>query len=146
MGREVDDLVNEIRSKGTLVERLDQCRQIIVKLCSQNRRPKMSIPVSSDDEDMFMIVTLADAIKELNVLKIGDRVKVIKWEIYNGEIGTVVSTYRPVARYMKPGFDILSIIGVSLDCGILLETGDFTCFEKLVRREDVINSNSRENT
>jgi len=38
---------------------------MIRKMCAEGRSPKMSIPVQWNDEDIFIITTIADALKEL---------------------------------------------------------------------------------
>jgi len=60
------ELENEIR-KTPLLERLAKCREMIGKMCSERRPPKMTIPVQWYDEDIFISITLKDAIAELSL-------------------------------------------------------------------------------
>ena len=62
------DLEAEVR-QAPLIERLEKVHTIIGELCAEGRSPRMSIPVRSDDEDFFAVVTLQDAIYELKVLR-----------------------------------------------------------------------------
>ncbi len=48
-----------------LPERLKMSRRMVAKMCSETRPPKMSIPPSADDEDMFICQTLADAMETI---------------------------------------------------------------------------------
>lgn len=61
-------LDNQIREMP-LLERLDKSRQIIGKLCSEGRPPKMTVPVQAYDEDIFMSVSIKDAMDELARLR-----------------------------------------------------------------------------
>ncbi len=52
----------EARVRDTpLTERLEKCKSLIGQMCSQDRPPKMSIPVQWDDEDFFISTTINDA-------------------------------------------------------------------------------------
>lgn len=57
-----DELKQRVRESGTLIERLESCRERIGKMCSQGRPPHMTIPVQWDDDDFFISTTLQDAI------------------------------------------------------------------------------------
>lgn len=48
-----------------LLDRLNQCRDRIGKMCSERRGPRMCIPVNWDDDDFFISVTLEDAAEAL---------------------------------------------------------------------------------
>jgi hypothetical protein len=56
----LDELKARVR-ETPLVDRLDQARTMISKMCKEGRPPKMSIPVQHDDEDFFISTTLEDA-------------------------------------------------------------------------------------
>ena len=43
-----------------LCDRITMCQVMIGKMCTEGRPPKMSIPAQWDDEDFFIITTLAD--------------------------------------------------------------------------------------
>ncbi len=58
-----EDLEKRVRDSGSLIERLDKCHEMIGKMCSEGRPPKMTIPVQWHDEDFFIAVTLQDAIR-----------------------------------------------------------------------------------
>lgn len=58
----MEEICNEIR-KVPLADRLNKSRQIIGKLASEGRYPKMSIPVQPTDEDVFISTTLLDALE-----------------------------------------------------------------------------------
>ena len=55
-------LEQQVRESGTLIERLQECRERIGKMCKEGRPPKMTIPVQWYDDDFFIGVTLQDAI------------------------------------------------------------------------------------
>jgi hypothetical protein len=55
----LDKLQAEVR-ETPLSERLERCRSMIGKMCSEGRPPKMSIPVRSEDEDFFISTTIQD--------------------------------------------------------------------------------------
>lgn len=57
-----EDLQNRIR-EIPLLERLDKCLEMLGKMCSELRPPKMSIPVQWYDEDEYISTTLQDAKK-----------------------------------------------------------------------------------
>lgn len=61
----VYELEKRVRESGTLIERLEECRRRIGKMCSEGRPPKMTIPVHPTDDDFFISVTLKDAIDAL---------------------------------------------------------------------------------
>lgn len=48
-----------------LVERLERCRELVGEMSRQGRPPRMSIPVSHTDEDVFITTTIEDAISAL---------------------------------------------------------------------------------
>ena len=48
-----------------LTERLKQAQEMIGKMCSELRCPKMSIPVRWNDEDFFISTTIKDALEIL---------------------------------------------------------------------------------
>ena len=56
---------DQIRSSGSLIERLEMCRRRIAKLTAERSAPKITIPPRWDDDDMFICCTLVDAIKAL---------------------------------------------------------------------------------
>lgn len=60
-----DEIREAIRQSAPLLDRLDECRARIGKMCSQRRPPKMSIPVHWSDDDMFICDTIQDAIDVL---------------------------------------------------------------------------------
>ena len=62
----LEKLEKRVRDSDALGTRLRKCHQVIGKMCSEGRPPKMSIPIQWDDEDFFIGVTLQDAIRELN--------------------------------------------------------------------------------
>lgn len=46
-----------------LIERLRTASVMIGRMCTERRPPKISIPVQPYDEDIFISVTLADAVE-----------------------------------------------------------------------------------
>lgn len=56
----LEQLHAEIRATP-LPERLKRCQDIIGKMCSEGRPPRMSIPPQATDEDFLITVTLEDA-------------------------------------------------------------------------------------
>jgi len=67
-----EELENQVRDSGSLIERLDKCHEMIGKMCKEGRPPKMTIPVQWHDEDFFISVTLQDAIAAQQVLQPAD--------------------------------------------------------------------------
>ena len=51
-----------------LLERLTQAQTMIGKMCAEGRYPRMSVPVRATDEDVFISLTLQDAIKLIEQL------------------------------------------------------------------------------
>ena len=51
-----------------LLERLDKSQDMIAKMCSEGRPPKMSIPLQWDDDDCYISQTLKDAGEVINNL------------------------------------------------------------------------------
>jgi len=60
-----EELKAQVR-ETPLRERLEQIREMIGKMCSEGRPPKMTIPVQWNDEDFFISVTIQDAIDRLD--------------------------------------------------------------------------------
>ncbi len=60
------DLVNDVRSSDSLTNRLKQCQAIITDMTANRRYPRISIPPQWYDEDIFIIVTIGDAVEALN--------------------------------------------------------------------------------
>ena len=58
---ELEAIVREM----PLRDRLERCRSMVGKMCSEGRPPKMTIPVQWDDEDFFMSTTLKDALEAI---------------------------------------------------------------------------------
>lgn len=66
-------LEKQVRESGTLIERLQECRERIGKMCKEGRPPKMTIPVQWYDDDFFISITLQDAIRaQQSVERMGD--------------------------------------------------------------------------
>lgn len=63
-----EELEKQIR-EIYLVPRLKLCTKMIGKMCAGRRPPKMSIPVQWDDEDIFIITTIKDAIAKMEALE-----------------------------------------------------------------------------
>ncbi len=62
---------NELLGKLRLIpleERLNACRVLVAKMCSEARPPRMTIPVRWDDEDFFICNTVKDAVEMLKYL------------------------------------------------------------------------------
>lgn len=59
-----EDLESRIR-ETPLVERLQKAQELIGQMCKEGRPPKMTIPARAYDEDLFIVTTLQDAVKEL---------------------------------------------------------------------------------
>lgn len=58
----------EIR-RTPLGDRLRQCWERVELMCQQRRGPKISRPPRATDDDLLLIVTLADAISHIDVLE-----------------------------------------------------------------------------
>ncbi|MCP5018890.1 MAG: hypothetical protein GY938_26980 [Ketobacter sp.] len=61
-----EDLVNEVRSSNSLANRLKQCQKIVTVMTVKQRGPRISIPPQWYDEDIFISVTIEDAVEALN--------------------------------------------------------------------------------
>lgn len=61
----IEQIENEIR-EAPLLERLGRCVDMIGAMCAEVRPPAMSIPVRAEDEDLFVVTTLKDAIAAIN--------------------------------------------------------------------------------
>ena len=73
-----------------LLERLKQAQTMIGKMCAEGRYPKMSVPVQAMDEDVYISLTLRDAIKLIEQLT---------WEI------NAVSDYLDMERKKPNGME-----------------------------------------
>jgi hypothetical protein len=58
-------LKDMIRSSGNLSERLEQSLRRISKMCIEGRPPRMTIPPEWADDDVFICLTIEDAIAAL---------------------------------------------------------------------------------
>ena len=59
----------KIRGFGSLVERLQECNRRVRRMCVTGKPPKMSIPASWNDDDVFISTTIKDAIAELSKIE-----------------------------------------------------------------------------
>jgi hypothetical protein len=64
-----EELEGIVEESGPLLERLEQCRSLIGRMCSEHRPPKMTIPVQWYDEDFYINTTLRDTAAELARLR-----------------------------------------------------------------------------
>lgn len=71
MSDSLDKLHSAIR-QTPLLERLTQAQTMISKMCADGRPPKMSVPVRPCDEDVFISLTLGDAVA---------MIKQLTWEV-----------------------------------------------------------------
>lgn len=55
-----------------LLDRLEQARRMIGRMCADGRYPRMSVPVQATDEDVYISLTLGDAVA---------CIKQLTWEI-----------------------------------------------------------------
>src|SRR5258706_16091621 len=78
-----EELERIVIESGSLIERLKECQKRIGKMCSEERPPKMTIPVQWNDDDFFISTTLQDAITILLNLQITPPMKY--WQ--HGETG-----------------------------------------------------------
>lgn len=69
-----EEYEQRVRDSDLLEVRLDKCHTMIGNMCKERRPPKMTIPLQWSDEDFYISVTIADAIKELGRLR-GERDK-----------------------------------------------------------------------
>ena len=60
----MDQLREEVRATGSLVVRLERCLTKVGAIAS-GRDMRMTVPPRSDDDDIFLAVTLADAVEAL---------------------------------------------------------------------------------
>lgn len=58
-------LERRARESGGLLERLEESRRRIGKMCSERRGPRMTIPVNWADDDFFICLAIEDAIAAL---------------------------------------------------------------------------------
>lgn len=58
-------LEQRARDSGSLLERLQDSRRRIGKMCSERRGPRMTIPVEWSDDDFYICLALEDAIAAL---------------------------------------------------------------------------------
>lgn len=59
------DELEAIVRKMPLLQRLELSQSMIIEMCAKGRPPKMSIPASAHDEDIFICTTLRDAVIQL---------------------------------------------------------------------------------
>lgn len=59
-----EELQEKIRQMP-LPDRMDKAAEMIGEMCKNGRPPKISLPVSADDEDVFITTTLQDAKAQL---------------------------------------------------------------------------------
>ncbi len=64
MNKQMPQIIEEIQRTPPLV-RLEMAQTMIRKMCGELRPPQMSIPPESTDEDLFISVTLQDAVKAI---------------------------------------------------------------------------------
>jgi hypothetical protein len=62
--RSMDQLREEVRAIAPLVVRLERCQTLVGAIAS-GRDMRMTVPPLSSDDDIFLSVTLSDAVEEL---------------------------------------------------------------------------------
>ena len=62
------ELEQMVRESGSLEERLESCRARIAAMCKEGRPPKMTIPVHWNDDDVFIVATIKEAVEQLRAL------------------------------------------------------------------------------
>lgn len=60
-----EELDKKVSESAPLLERLDDCMNRIGKMCKEGRPPKMRIPCTWDDDDIFIIATIREAIDKI---------------------------------------------------------------------------------
>lgn len=60
-----EEIDKKIAESAPLLERLDDCMTRIGKMCSEGRPPKMTIPVNWNDDDVFIVATIKEAVEQL---------------------------------------------------------------------------------
>ena len=55
------DKLNHAIRQTPLLDRLEQARRMIGRMCADGRCPRMSVPVQETDEDVYISLTLRDA-------------------------------------------------------------------------------------
>ena len=63
----MDEIEEKIR-KIPLAERLEKSLKIVKSIASDGRDLRMSVPVQPNDEDVFLVTTLSDALELINSL------------------------------------------------------------------------------
>lgn len=64
----MDEIRNQI-GKTPLLIRLHTAMEYISAMCRDGRPPRMSVPARSTDEDLFITITLDDAINRITELE-----------------------------------------------------------------------------
>lgn len=60
----MDELRSQVRARAPLVTRLQRCMTLVGAIAS-GRDMRMTVPPRADDDDIFLSVTLADAVEAL---------------------------------------------------------------------------------
>lgn len=85
---------------GELVERLREAMSRVGKMCSEGRPPKMRIPATPDDDDLFICNTIREAIAALSrpqgwkLVPMEPPDNFIEWLEHEMPSGTVISNAR----------------------------------------------------
>ncbi len=69
MTKTLEDVKAQVRGSGFLSDRINACKNMIGKMCSEGRPPRMSVPVEFWNEDIFIVTTMEDAQAELAAAK-----------------------------------------------------------------------------
>jgi len=64
----LEDIKKEVRATP-LIERLTQAQDRMGSMCKYGHSPKMSVPVRAEDDDVFIVTTLEDAAKQIEMLR-----------------------------------------------------------------------------
>ena len=63
-----EEIDKKVVESAPLLERLDDCMSRIGKMCSERRPPKMTIPVHWNDDDVFIVATIKEAVEQLRAV------------------------------------------------------------------------------
>lgn len=60
-----EELDKKVSESAPLLVRLDDCMDRIGKMCKEGRPPQMTIPCQWNDDDIFIVATIKEAVEQL---------------------------------------------------------------------------------
>jgi hypothetical protein len=110
-------LERQARESGTLLERLQDSRRRIGKMCSERRGPRMTIPVNWADDDFFICLAIEDAITVLQGEDLSGLIQRLRDMAHGMNSPMNQATLRVAAEHLEKRTTLETAVGCTKDRG-----------------------------